>query len=162
MLEAVVTGVCAIVAAVLSATVTKYGWSFWWPAAVIRCRGYARELSAITPDGKMEVHDNTQTQYTIRDGRVRVRRGVATVTGHLMITDNGSTLAEGRMKGMGPFQNGYAYLQYTVHDETRNQSWHGLCLLRVPGIGDLTGYWITDDNLHGGHIAFGEVRLSRG
>ena len=68
MFEALVTGVCAIVAAALSATVTKYGWSFWWPAVVIRCGGHARELRAITPDGcETEVHYNTQ--YAIRNTR---------------------------------------------------------------------------------------------
>ena len=121
MLEALIAGLCTVVAGALSATITRYGWSFWRPARLVRCSGIARELRAIQEDGK-DTRVQHNTQYSLRDGALRIRGTRTTFSAHLTMLEAGNTLAAGRMSGSGPFYNGYAYLQYTAEDQTRHQS----------------------------------------
>lgn len=161
MRDALIGAAATVLAAILSAVISRQGWEFWRQAASIKCSGVARELQAIR-DGCTEAAAENETQYQLRDGQISIRGSRVSFSAHVTVVDAGVALSTGRLRATGRFYNGYAYLLYLVEDSDRNQSWPGLCLIRVPGLGDLTGYWITEDNVRGGVIAFGDVKLSRG
>jgi hypothetical protein len=75
-------------------------------------------------------------------------------TGETIISDAAFT-------GDGVFENGVAYITYHVNDSRNAQKWCGLLLLRVPGLGNISGYWIAEDHIKAGHVAMGTACFVR-
>jgi len=160
IITAAIAGCCSIVSAVLSALISRHGLVFWRSATVIRCAGTARELQAIRADGKIDDGHRGYT-YDIRDGTLSIRNDRARFSGLLTTTEGESTVSDGHVRAKGTFRNGVAFLVYSAKDIKRDQAWSGLILVRVPGLGDLTGYWLTEDHVDPGVIAFGSISLGR-
>jgi hypothetical protein len=162
---AVISGFFAVLAAVLSALVTKYGVSLWRRSTSIRFNGNGIDLYALGKDGKRAGHF-APFSYILSDGKLRLRGNHASVSAHIRvqqadITDSDKQIvAEGAFKASGTIQSGVAYLRYRVDDNRYGQAWEGVMLLQVPGIGDIVGYWLTQDHLLPGTV-FGSTRFQR-
>ncbi|TCV90039.1 hypothetical protein [Sulfurirhabdus autotrophica] len=159
---ALIAGACTIISAILTALITKYGLPFWRNSKVIRTKGTASEIFAILPDGSIAKDESGYgydiSKATINLGKNKIRLSAilnATMTtGEVIISD-------AELTGDGVFMNGVAYITYHVHDIRNAQEWYGLLLLRVPGLGDISGYWIAEDHIKAGHIAMGSICLTR-
>jgi len=160
VITALIVGLCSIVSAALSALISKQGFAFWRSATVIHCTGTAKELRAIRTNDDIDVNHRGYA-YDIRDATLTVRGGRATFTGLLTTTDGEAKVSDGHTKGQGRVHNGVAFLVYSVVDANRKQAWSGTLVLRMPGLGDLTGYWLTQDHVEPGVLAFGSVSLHR-
>lgn len=160
ILIALIAGVCAIISATVAALITKYGLPFWRTSTVIRTKGTASECYAILPNGSFS-KDDCEYSFNISNAFLKIGKDKASLSAILNTTTGEFLVTDAELTGDGVFVNGVAYITYHVRDSRNAQDWFGLLLLRVPGIGDISGYWIAEDHIKAGHIAMGSVSMSR-
>ena len=160
IITALIAGFCSIVSAAVAALIQKNGWAFWKPATTIRCIGSAQEIHAIRSDGTIDSNHRGYS-YDIRDAQLIIRGQRVSLTALLTTTDGEVRVSDGRVTGEGRVHNGVAYLIYSVKDDPRHQAWSGTIVLRLPGLGVLSGYWLTEDHVEAGVLAFGRIDLQR-
>lgn len=160
VIEAVITGSCSILAAVAAAAVTQYGWFFWRQPVKIRCEGTGMEARSI---GNAEgTHALTRYEFT---ECVLTRRGErAEVAGRVKVYEAERFVLDASVTGAGRAEGECVYLVYEIADAGRVHVWSGLCVLRIPAIGPVVGYWMTDENVPRNgkrDIAVGAITLDR-
>lgn len=115
-----------------------------------------RQLFVIMPDGRL-VDDPHGLVYRGHNVEITIKEGFARVRGQLQMVSMEDLLVDGSIQAEGPVVNGVAYLQYEVADTARRLGWSGSAVLRVPGFGDMQGYWMSEDHLTPGAMALGSV-----
>lgn len=160
VIAAAIMGSCTIIGTFIGAAINKHGMPFLRRSTSIRARGEAVERYAILPDGRFTT-DEPKYAFDIRSARLEIGRGKAWLSATVTTTSGEVKVSDAELKGNGVFENGVAYITYHVSDTRNAPGWYGLLLLRVPGLGELSGYWIAEDHIRAGGVALGDVRLSR-
>ena len=150
----------------ITVSISKYGIrSFWRPEKTIHCRGSARDIQALNSNSDNPSPSSINLQkFEIEDCVITIRGGKVRVFGDITMREIKTgeiRIGNGRLSAFGSFDGEYAYLEYTITDKQLNQSWLGVSVLRIPGLGDLHGYWITNDALNSGKVNMGSITLKR-
>jgi hypothetical protein len=157
---ALIAGLCSIISAVSAALITKYGLPFRRTSIAIRAKGDADECFAILPDGTFS-KDGCDDTYQVSSASLKIGSDKVALSAVVNSSAGGVSVTDAQLSGDGVFANGVAYITYHINDPKNSQDWFGLMLLRVPGLGDLSGFWIAEDHIKPGHVAMGRVHLSR-
>lgn len=127
--------------------------------SAIRCEGLAIHLKQISMEGQI-TDPPYESSYRFENARI-IRSGDAcTLTADLKMTLADFTLI-GSFVAQGVMRAAYCYAPYHIEDSQRRQSLNGALVLHCPGVGDLTGFWLSESFLMPGTLAFGRVHLRR-
>jgi hypothetical protein len=122
--------------------------------------GQAKDLYVIKRNAEFE-NAYHQYLYKIRNGKLTIQGGTVTLSAQIAVICNEESISEGEIIASGSMESNSALLHYEIIDPHLNQHWKGVLMLRVPGIGPLWGYWVTDSQIEPSMLAFGAVELQR-
>jgi len=133
-----------------------------------RVRAQCRELHALDDYGRVG-ELTRRCYYKIENATLTIRKTEAGDMADLIIDnmtmyDDPSCSKEcerssHRLQGHGPVVDGSVYILYTVEDQTRRQSWAGVCVLNAPRTGKIHGYWMTAGHAERGRTVLGTLEL---
>jgi hypothetical protein len=127
----------------------------------INANGHAKEinLNHVLPD----FTDQPRFEYDLANVEIKISPGdkvFATAT--LSTKDiNTNKNMSGSLTGNGVYEDGMAYITYSVVFKENDIKWTGIAVLRMPRGGDFKGYWMTEDILAKGKFSFGKIVVDR-
>lgn len=130
-------------------------------ATTVHAQGNAAETHRFSTDAKLEPVKAPLT-YQVNDAVVTISDTKVEITALLNAKDASTKISDAKLVGKGTLENGVANISYIATDTTNNQKWSGLLLLRISGIGKITGLWMANDQVHLGQLTIGNVVLTRG
>lgn len=160
ILNIFLSGTFTLIGAIIGALISKYGIPFNGKRSCIKFEGSGNELKTLDTSGTAN-KILPKFSYAFKDGIIRITKKKVTGKCYIIITESGNTFASGMLRAYGPLHNGYAYLTYSVFDNSKKMFWKGICLLCIPGFGELSGYWMTEDRRQGCQFSIGKIILKR-
>lgn len=99
--------------------------------------------------------------YELKNCVLKIKAGNASIECDLITTTHKNEKFAGTIKGRGIANEGFAYITYWGEYSLLGTRWPGMVVIKLKPIGNLTGYWLTEDTLVKGKFAFGTVKLLR-
>lgn len=158
---ALITAVATIIAAIISAIITKNGINFWRTKRSYKLTGGGQDLCTVSWRG--DISDlATPFKYFLTSGTLEITNDKSTLTAGIRVCrEDGTDLAEGRLRAFGINEGGVSHMSYQITDSHSNQQWQGVLLLRINSIGEINGIWLSDSSADPGLCTFGSVLMER-
>jgi hypothetical protein len=145
----------------LSAVVTKYGWTFW---RVRRELSFAGPLVVVARfEGALieQVPDDPPLEQELQNGKVLIRGRHCSLSADYLSRRGGKTLISGRMKATGEFHHGVSHMTYKIAEASERHEAYGVILLYIPDWGELSAYILNESVIRRGKTGLIFGRLSR-
>ena len=162
--NAIITIFSTVAGAVAAAVATVYIQTYGFPSFEIKKETYfgngkGKEISMSKLSGDFTTR--ASFSYVLKNCHLETQGEKAKVECQLISKNPKNKEYKGSVKGEGISKDGIAYIIYWGEYPSEKVKWPGVLILTLPRLGDLKGYWITEDTLSKGKFAFGSVNLFR-
>jgi len=161
MINEIISGFFNILGAIISGLLSKYGIPFLHknPLKEYKLIGHGNSISLAStlPDfSKREgsSYELINAVITILDKKIEL-------SSTLVSRHSSGKEYVGTLKGKGTLNGDYGFLEYNGEYPDKNITWSGIMALKIPKVGKIKAYWITEDNFTNGLFLFGYVEFTR-
>jgi len=158
--EAVVVGVFSIISAFTGAYIQKYGLNFFdLKKQLYTGNGVGSDISLSKINSDFTSRQNFE--YVFKNCKLETEGNKVDVECQVVSKDPRKIEHHGVIKGEGISKDGMAYIIYWGEYPLDQVKWPGVLVIRLLRLGNLKGYWLSEDTLTKGKFSLGYIDITR-